>query len=146
MSSEDAEEMLENALVGRLGTSFKNKPYVVPLNFVYSNKKIYFHCAKNGKKLEIIADNSHVCFEVDEFLGIKQDEKPCSFGSYYKSAMAFGKAKVLEKSEKKAKALKKILSKYATELIDFAFNMEELGRVEVVEILVDRITGKQSLP
>ncbi len=39
---EEVEELLSNALVGRLGTCFDNIPYVTPVNFVYDKDKIIF--------------------------------------------------------------------------------------------------------
>lgn len=41
-------------------------PYVVPLSYGYDWKgdclELYFHCAKEGKKLEILKYNNQVCF------------------------------------------------------------------------------------
>jgi len=145
MSRRDAEELLERVPVGRLGTSFRNEPYVVPLNFVYCDGKIYFHCAKEGKKLEYIARNQRICFEVDEFIGIKESVKLCSFGTYYGSVIAFGDARLVE-AERKSTVLKNLVEKYAKEMVDPAFDQEELEKIEVVEILIESMTGKWCLP
>ena len=66
----EVEELLSNALVGRLGTCFNNIPYITPVNFVYDNNKIYFHSADEGRKIENIKHNQHVCFETDEMISI----------------------------------------------------------------------------
>ena len=40
----------------------KSFPYTVPLNYVYLNDKIYFHCANVGRKLDIIRQNNKASF------------------------------------------------------------------------------------
>jgi hypothetical protein len=61
----EVERILTEAKVGRLGTSSDGRPYVVPLSFTYHDRKIVIHGAKIGKKMENIARNPRVCFEVD---------------------------------------------------------------------------------
>ncbi|MFH0847876.1 MAG: pyridoxamine 5'-phosphate oxidase family protein [archaeon] len=141
---DEAERILTNALVGRLGTIWNDEPYVVPLNFAYDRGKIYFHCANRGKKIECMLRNPTVCFEVDDFLGIKGSEKPCSLGAYYRSVIAFGNANIIKDAEKKEEALKKIVNKYAKN-VKVSIDQDALDRTEVIEITVERMTGKQSL-
>lgn len=145
IAPDDAEQILANALVGRLGTSWNNEPYIVPLNFAYDQRKIYFHCAKEGKKIECILRNPTVCFEVDDLIGIRESESPCSIGTYYKSVIAFGDARIIKGTEKKEETLKKIIGKYAKN-VELSVDRERLEKTEVVEITVKRMTGKQSLP
>jgi nitroimidazol reductase NimA-like FMN-containing flavoprotein (pyridoxamine 5'-phosphate oxidase superfamily) len=61
----EAEVVIRNSLVCRLGLSDDNRPYVVPLSFGYENNTLYFHSASEGKKVEILKKNSNVCFEFD---------------------------------------------------------------------------------
>ena len=61
----EIEAVLREAEVGRLGTCSGGEPYVVPLQFAYHDGRVVFHCARRGKKLENIARNPRVCFEVD---------------------------------------------------------------------------------
>lgn len=37
-------------------------PYGVPLSYVYDGESIYFHCAKEGHKLDAIRQNDKVSF------------------------------------------------------------------------------------
>ncbi|MBQ8616917.1 MAG: pyridoxamine 5'-phosphate oxidase family protein [Clostridia bacterium] len=46
-------------------------PYVVPLNFGYTfddDLVFYFHCAKAGYKLDLLARNPHVCVTASRFV------------------------------------------------------------------------------
>lgn len=46
----------------------RNVPYVVPLSYGYELKEdslvLYFHCAKEGRKLNILRCNDKVCFTI----------------------------------------------------------------------------------
>lgn len=145
-SQEEAEKLLAEALVGRLGVSLGDEPYVVPLNFTYHEGKIYFHCATDGKKLKYISNNPRICFEVSDFLGVREAEQPCQFGAYYRSAIAFGEARIVEGASERADALKWIFEKYSKGNVKPIFEDEEVKRVTVVEITVKKLTGKQRLP
>ncbi len=145
MTFRDSEKLLRTAPVGHLGTCWNKEPYVVPLNFVYYDGKIYFHCAKKGRKSTYLAKNPRVCFEVDQFIGIKQGAKPCSFSTYYRSIIVSDQARLIKKLEKKAQVLKKLVQKYAENPVDLHFDKNELESVDVVEITVRRISGKQNL-
>ncbi len=145
MSLNEAEKLLEEAQVGRLGVSWRDEPYVVPLNFVYYKGKVYFHSAREGKKLECLIHNPQVCFEVSDLLGIREAEKPCNFGAYYRSALVFGEARIVEASEK-TDILQLLFEKYAKGSVKPVFEEKEVERVTVVEIAVKKITGKQRLP
>jgi nitroimidazol reductase NimA-like FMN-containing flavoprotein (pyridoxamine 5'-phosphate oxidase superfamily) len=68
--------VLKSAEVGRIALSDSSKPYIVPLNFLYQNGKIAFHCAFDGKKLDIISKNPNCCFEVDEFMVYGRSKLP----------------------------------------------------------------------
>ena len=142
-SVKESEELLNKAPVGRLGLC-GDYPYVVPLNFVYLDGRIYFHCSKTGRKLDCISKNRKVCFEVDEFIGLKEEDNPCATSAFYRSVIAFGEARILEDMKQKQDALRKIVSKYSHG-DGYSFAEQELDRVAVVEIAVNRLTGKQNL-
>jgi len=80
------EEVLRENDVGRLAMAVDNQPYVVPLNYVYYDGKVYFHSHKDGTKMVNIAKNPRVCFEVDSGEIVKGD-KPCDFTWKYMSAI-----------------------------------------------------------
>jgi hypothetical protein len=145
MSLKDSEALLRRAPVGRLGVSWKGEPYVVPLNFVYSGDKIFFHCAERGKKLDFATRNPKVCFEVDDFLGVKKSDRTCSYSAYYQSVIVYGKASIVRTSNRKTQILRKIFTKYAKKT-GKRFDTLQVAKVKVVEIKVREISGKQHLP
>jgi uncharacterized protein len=57
--------IIKKATIMRLAMSDKDSPYLVPLNFGYRDESLFFHCAKEGSKLDIIRQNPKVCFEFE---------------------------------------------------------------------------------
>ncbi len=135
------EEVIARARVCRLAMSLEGRPYVVPLNFGYADKTVYIHCAKEGRKLDMIAANPLVCFEVDLDHEIETADKACKFGFKYKSVIGFGTASLVEGHEAKAEALKTIMAHYSEG--EFFFAPEDTARVAVIKVELDEISGKQ---
>ena len=80
MSHDSVEDLLDRAPVGRLGMSVDDQPLVVPLNYVYTDGKVYFHSASEGQKVDFLRKNPKVCFEVDEAMGVRKSGKSaCSY-------------------------------------------------------------------
>ena len=139
------EEIFRQNEVGRLATAVDGEPYIVPMNFAYISDKIYLHSHKDGKKIKDIQQNPRVCFEVDSG-EIITGENPCDYSWRYRSAVAYGKAKVVESEEERLKALRLISEKYSFgkgKLITPEL-MEKFGHLWIIEINIDSMTGKQS--
>jgi len=90
----EMEDVLKRAEVGRVALSDGSSPYIVPMNFIYHDGKIAFHCLWEGKKLDLIAKNPTCCFEVDEFMGNVTDQNESRYHLDYDSVLAFGKARI----------------------------------------------------
>jgi len=139
------EEIFRQNQVGRLGLAVDNAPYVVPMNFAYFNGNIYLHSHMDGTKMSYIKQNPRVCFEVDDG-EIVTGENPCDFSWNYKSAIAFGEARILESNEERINALKIISDKYSFGKSK-QITPEVMGKnkhLMLVEIKIDKMTGKQS--
>jgi len=133
-------EILENGEYGVLSTMGENGyPYGVPVNFVYYNDGIYFHCAKTGHKLEAIKRDNRVSFCVVTDTEILPED----FTANYKSVIAFGTAGEVELEEKKM-ALMLLIKKYSSGFMDKGreyVNKEAAGTV-IIKISIEHITGK----
>ena len=66
MSQESARELLNHGDYGVLSSvDEEGQPYGVPVNYVYDGEKtIYFHCAREGHKLDNLRSNPRVCFTI----------------------------------------------------------------------------------
>jgi len=136
------EAILHRAGVGRLGLAVGNLPYVVPLNYVYHNGAIYFHCADEGRKIDMLKANPQVCFEVDEDYGIVRSNKPSPHSTHYASVIVFGRAQIVDDLQRKFDALQALLDKYAPGRHYRQMRLNEAKTATVVEIIIDGMTGK----
>jgi len=136
------EDILSRATVCRLGLCDGGRPYVVPLCFGYKENALYFHCAVEGKKLEILRKNENVCFEVDIERELIKGEAACEWGMKYKSVIGFGKAVFVEDAESKRKALDVIMKQYAEGTFEYPANA--LENIVVIKVEIESMTGKKS--
>ena len=120
-----------------------NYPYAVPISYVYDGEKIYFHCAKSGHKLDAIQQNEKVSFCVIDQNKIVPDE----YTSYFRSVIAFGKIQILDNTEDKMEAIKKLAAKYSP--LESTENTQETinsswERFCIARLSIRHLSGKQA--
>ena len=116
-------------------------PYAVPLSYVLMDGAVYFHCAKEGRKMDLLARNNRVCFTV---VGDTQPVYIKDFSTYYESVMVFGHAAPVEDEEEKYRALFQLAEKYLPDHMDKADGdiRHAFSRTAVFRISLERVTGK----
>ncbi len=139
----EIDSIIRRSQVVRIGFSDDGQPYIVPLCFGYDGEALYVHCAKEGRKLDIIRKNNKVCFEFDIALGIIEAEQGCGWGMKYQSVMGTGTAQVLDDYESMRKALDLLMAQYSDR--EFTFPDEMLNRTAVIKIEIESLSGKQAI-
>ncbi|MBN9502126.1 MAG: hypothetical protein BGO01_10860 [Armatimonadetes bacterium 55-13] len=81
LNSDEIEAILHDQAIGRIGISVDDRPYVVPVSYVYDGNRIICHSAP-GKKIEMMRLNPRVCFEVEHYSQINVWQSVIAFGSY----------------------------------------------------------------
>lgn len=142
-SPEEIEAVIKKASVCRLGLSINDTPYIVPMNFGYKDGTLFFHSARQGRKIETLSQNKRICFEMDIEHEIKSADSACEFGMKYISVIGFGDAEFIEDTEGKKKALDIIMEHYKPEQI-FEYNERLVKRIKVFQVKVQSMTGKKS--
>lgn len=136
---EEIEAVLRKGEYGVLSmVSQDGSPYAVPLNYVWKDGVIYFHCAaKNGKKLENINACPRVCFTVVGDTQVQPEE----FATLYESVVVQGQ--IRESADKKA-GLTALLEKYSSDFMKEGLRYMEAvwNYAGVYEIVPREITGK----
>ena len=140
-SLKEIEDIIQRADICRLAMCSNDIPYVVPLNFGYANGSFYFHCAKEGLKLDIIRDNNLVCFEIESDLDLRTTDEPCTWSQKFKSVIGWGRASILEEREEKRHALLIMMNHY--EKRAWEIPNEKVDTVSVIEVKVERMTAKR---
>ena len=143
-------KIIDKCGVCRLALSNNNIPYIVPINFGYeyvdNTLILYFHCAKEGRKLDIIKENPAACFEFDCSHRVVPGEKANNYTMEYESVIGTGNITIVSdiNSEEKSKALSLIMKKYAPEKT-FEFSGENINSVTILKLTVDNFTGKRNM-
>ena len=147
MSEEDARAFLGAGTEGRLATCDQaGQPYITPLNSFYRQGRIYFHSKLNGRKLDNIAGNDRVCFEVSATAKLTvSSDRACGCSTRYASVLAFGVARILSDDGEKAALLNLLLEKYAGGKAFRRVEKEDAAGCAVVEISVEQISGKRNV-
>ena len=138
----EMEELLREEEIGYLGLSLEEKPYVVPLNYHYSDGKIYFHCGLKGRKLVYMKGNPQVCFTVGRQLAEVREHaggNPCHVDS--DSVVCYGRARTIEDLDERSKALNAFNRRYRPDAPDVP--MERVINCAVVEITISEMTGRR---
>lgn len=138
--NEKLEEILIRGEYGTLSTISENGyPYIVPLSYVYYEKCIYFHCAKEGHKLENIKQNNKVSFCV------VTDTKvlPSKFSTKYKSIIAFGTASEVTDDLKEI-ILTELIDKYSHDFLEEGkkYIKKAQAHTTIIKIKIQHMTGK----
>jgi nitroimidazol reductase NimA-like FMN-containing flavoprotein (pyridoxamine 5'-phosphate oxidase superfamily) len=136
-------EILEKGLVCRLGLYDGQYPYVVPMNYGYRNGRVYFHCAREGRKIDILKTNDRVCIEVDIDTRVVRGETPCRWTAKYRSVIGFGRARILDDEREKKAGLDVIMAHYGG--VGGEYDEKSLQRTSLIEVVLENMTGKQSL-
>ena len=136
--------IIQKAKVCRLGLAVDNTPYIVPVFFGYENNCLYIHCAKEGRKLDMIRQNNTVCFEMEGDTEItNRDKSACQWSSAYRSVIGWGSASILENPEEKKQALDVIMKHYSNRT-SFEYNKKAVEEVVIIKIVVAHLSGKES--
>lgn len=135
------DSILSSAVHGHLGMCDDGEPYVLPMNYAWSDGIIIMHCAKEGRKLDILAKNPKVCFQVDDRTSVVESEKPCGWGMLYACVIIVGTASIVHDPAKKAEALSKIMQHFKPDF-SHTFTPDETASVCIIEIIPEKITCK----
>lgn len=138
----ELEEILRRAPVCRLAMAVEDQPYVVPLCFAYRDGDFFFHCAREGMKLDMIRKNTRVCVECDVDHEIVASESPCEWGMKGRSVVGFGKVSLIETPEEKREALGLIMEHYGAKG-PFVYKEKGFEKSLILRVRVETMTGKR---
>lgn len=144
LSEEETIKIFEKGTSGVLAVlGDEDYPYAVPLSYIYCDSKIYFHGAKSGHMLDSILKHEKVSFCV-----IDEDKVvPEEYTTYFRSAIAFGKVRVIDDENEKRNAIEKLAVRYTPN--------DEEGRLKKIEreykilcmfeLDIEHMTGKEAM-
>lgn len=143
------DEIIKKADVCRIGLSADNVPYIVTMNFGYIRdtvQRLFFHCANEGRKLDMIRKNKYVCFEMDTDHKINlrpgtDGKKGCNWGMKYRSVVGYGNISIITENEAKKTGLDCIMNHYGGKN-EYFYDEKVLAKTTVLRLDITEIAGK----
>jgi nitroimidazol reductase NimA-like FMN-containing flavoprotein (pyridoxamine 5'-phosphate oxidase superfamily) len=142
----EIEDILRDVRIMTVACSLRDEPYLFTVDFAWDPqlRELWFHCATEGRKMNVLHANPRVCVTVVEDRGYIHGE--CDHA--YRSLIIEGKAHIVADLSEKRRGLELLTHKHETDpeaiLARFAGNDEALEKVGIVRVSVETISGKQS--
>jgi len=142
---QELKSILEKCDVCRIAFMDNDFPYIVPMSFGFEFEEklvLFFHCAMEGRKLEIMKQNNNVCFEMDCSHELKVGEAACNYSMNYESIIGTGKIELVQNEQYKILALNQIMQHYGR-TDNLEYNKEVLERTAILKIVAEHFAGKK---
>ena len=143
---EDIVDILGRCDTIRIGMQGENHPYVVSVSFglevVDEMPVVYFHCAKQGMKLNLLESNPEVCVEGDLFYKVEQTEQGIT--TRYESIIGQGRCEFLTDLEEIKRCLRLINDHYGYSEYPLE-RCRGLAHLRIGRIALQEIAGKRNL-
>jgi len=137
----EIDAIIRSARVMRIALVDGERPFLVPVFYGYDGQALYFHSAQKGSKIEILARNANICFEIGLDHGVIEDEKPCDFEARHRTVIGHGKAVFVTDPAERIRALDLIVAKFTDR--KFEYPAPNLAVTAVVRIDVETFKGKK---
>lgn len=140
LTYEECEEILRGEPRGVLSVLGENGyPYGFPMDFVYEDGKLYFHCAKVGHKLDALRACDRVSFCVMD----QGYRKEGDWALNIRSVIIFGRIRFIEDPEETIERVRHLGLKYYPTRESVEEEIRQAGaRVQILELTIDHMTGK----
>lgn len=141
---QEIESIIEKADVCHIAIANDNTPYLVTMNFGYVAgpvRILYFHCAREGRKLEMIRKNNFVCFEMDTDHNLAKGTENCGWGMTYSSVLGHGVITIINDVQEKITGLNSIMRHYGGDQPDI-YDENVLEQTTILRLEIKEMTGK----
>lgn len=140
----DLDRILKNGKFSVISMCRENEPYIVTLSYGYDseNETLYFHCAKDGLKLDFLNSNNKVCATVIEDGGYISGE--C--GHEYKSVVFWGNMHFVHDLDEKKHGMSILLHHLEDKdsiIKDKILKSEDFySKMQILRLEIEQIHGK----
>jgi nitroimidazol reductase NimA-like FMN-containing flavoprotein (pyridoxamine 5'-phosphate oxidase superfamily) len=137
------QEILQGEVICRIAMMDGDRPYILPVNYGYSDGCLFIHSAPEGKKIDLLRKNRQVCFEVEDRPEVIKGERACDWTTRYRSVVGYGEVEILTDEAGRRRGMEIIMAQHgAPDLIDF--NQRNLDRMVILKLRITSMTGKKS--
>lgn len=130
----------------RLGLVDEGEAYIVPMNFGFDTAdgklNLYFHCASEGRKLDLLGRNQTVSFEMDTAHALTTGARGCDWSFKYQCVMGTGTVTELADRDERIYALNRIMAHYS-DCDNWKFDDRYLSVVTILKLSVETLSCKE---
>lgn len=138
-------EIIAACRICRLGLSDFGEVYIVPMNFGYEERDgkryLYFHSAREGRKIELLRRCASVGFEMDTGYRLIEGDVACGYSAEYQSIIGTGSVVFFDSLDDKRHALERLMLHIAGRE-DLDFSNEALNRTAIFRLEVETLSCK----
>lgn len=143
---EEMMPILKNADACRVAFAVNNVPYMVCMNYGYEWEGeypvLYFHCAREGKKLEMMKINPYVCFQLDTDHELEYIHEKTYCTMHYASIVGMGYLEPVENEAERKKGIDLIMLHNDRPVPD-KYPEPSMNRMTVLQLRVTELTAKR---
>lgn len=141
-SREEIDTYIRKATICRVGLVDGDEAYIVPMDFGYEDGCFYFHCAKEGRKIDIIRHSAKASFELEIDHGLKMDKDAYKCTHHFVCVMGTGTIAIVEGEAERMKGLKALMGQYTQGMYDMTERCKE--KVHVLRLKIETISCKKN--
>jgi len=112
-------------------------PYVLPVNHIFHEGCIYFHCATEGRKLDLLRGDPRIGFSTAVDIAVEGTT------TRYRSVCGTGVAEIVSDDAEKNSILRAIAVRFKAPC-HFPVSAEKFAATAIVRIRIESMTGKYS--
>jgi uncharacterized protein len=146
-------EILKECEYGTLSLISENKPYCVALNYVVYDGSIFFHGAKEGRKIEAMKNNPFASFLVVKPYSFipsyfSDTLAACPATQFFASVLFEGVVSFIEDGDKKAEVLNALMQKFQEDgsyepiAFDKAMYTKMINKTAIIELKPKNVSCK----
>lgn len=136
-------QILNESDLCRIGMVDDGEAYVVPVNYAHHDGCLYFHSAKQGRKIDILKRSQTITFEITFLSQVQTGAKACNWTTRYRSAMGRANVLFVHDYDEKVKALDIIMQKYGAVGAQ-QYDRVMVDSVAILKLPIISLTAKQS--
>ena len=140
------ESIISRCTCCRIGFYDDGEVYIVPLNFGYEVKGdtsiIYFHGAKEGRKIDLIKKNPIVGFELDTNYALNEADLACGYSARFQSIIGNGVVSIVSEIKEKKLGLSLIME-HNTGKQNWIFDEKMVDAAAVFKLEVTKMSCKE---
>ncbi|MCP3967381.1 MAG: pyridoxamine 5'-phosphate oxidase family protein [Lentisphaerae bacterium] len=140
----ELDDVLSSAKICRVAMMDGDKPYIIPFNYGYKDKSIYIHCALQGKKLDLLNNHHHVCFEVEDSVKVIKEKELGRCSTRYRSIIGYGDVEIIMDDHERMNEALKILMGQHDWGSPVDYGLESVKRLVILKLKITEMTGKRS--